>query len=106
MGTAHRDGEAGCECERCEQGRAESMAEARRSYRPDVQGTSLHVIGGEWEYDEACDCPRCSDFRDAHCINCGEPHVWHGRDEADRNCPSCRTRAGEWDHEDDWKPGR
>lgn len=24
------------------------------------------------------------------CPNCGEPHVWHGRDEKDRVCFQCR----------------
>lgn len=27
------------------------------------------------------------------CVRCGEFHVWHGRDDADRACPSCRSEG-------------
>lgn len=64
-----------------------------------------HWSGGEFEYDEDCDCPRCEDWRDAHCGRCGEPHVWHGRDEADRVCPSCRSQDADQHLDANYKPG-
>jgi hypothetical protein len=33
---------------------------------PEPMGTASavqHWSGGEWKYDEECDCPRCSDYR-------------------------------------------
>jgi hypothetical protein len=74
---------------------------------PEPMGTAgtLHWSGGEWVYDAECDCPRCTDYRDSHCIKCGEPHVWHGRDEADRVCGSCRYFEADQHNDENYKPG-
>ena len=51
-----------------------------------------------------CDCESCNQYYAweayadelteawdlTHCESCGTPYQWHGRDEADRRCPSCR----------------
>lgn len=50
------------------------------------------------------DCVLTRKDAEVKCQKCGELHQWHGRDETDRNCLSCRSR--EWDHEGDWRPGR
>jgi len=67
---------------------------------------ALHVVGGEWEYDAGCDCPRCSDYRDARCPKCSAPWDWDGDTESSRICLNCRPEP-EVDHAWDanYKPG-
>jgi len=47
-------------------------------------------VGGEWEYDESCDCRTCNDWRDNHCPSCGREWAWNGKTEESRNCAECR----------------
>ena len=52
--------------------------------------TPLHIYGAEYEYDEDCDCPRCTDWRESHCPKCGEVYVSKMRTPADTVCFECR----------------
>jgi len=57
----------------------------------DVAAVILHAavtgnVPPTWNERELPD----PEFPEYICPKCGEPHVWHGRDEADRVCPSCR----------------
>ncbi len=51
---------------------------------------TVAIQGGEWTYDEDCDCPLCTDYRDSHCPKCGAEHVAKMRVPGDEVCFPCR----------------
>jgi len=54
-----------------------------------------HWGGGEWAFDDECDCPYCSDWRDMHCPKCGSAWAWDGETEESRLCGSCQADRAE-----------
>lgn len=64
------------------------MTDAEREHQIDARIVDAHqrMYGAQAE-DVWAEMP---DEPEDVCRGCGAPHVWHGRDEADRYCWECR----------------
>ena len=67
--------------------------------------TTQHWSGGEWAFDDECDCPYCETWRDNHCPKCKNLWAWDGDSEQSRVCASCRADEADLYTDEGYKPG-